>query len=85
MNLVLILATPFNTSVYSCSDPEECARESIPIEKFQEHVTRLHADGELGFSQEYEVGGMVTMVTVVTVLGTIIHVHTDETSLVRWA
>ena len=29
-------------------------REAVPVEEFAKHVAQLHADGDIGFSREYE-------------------------------
>jgi receptor-type tyrosine-protein phosphatase gamma len=29
-------------------------REAVPVEEFTKHVAQLHADGDIGFSKEYE-------------------------------
>lgn len=35
-------------------DGEDAVSDSIPVYVFPSHVTQLHADGDIGFSKEYE-------------------------------
>ena len=44
-------------SLINWEDPVEVAgevRSAVPVNEFSKHVAELHADGDIGFSKEYE-------------------------------
>ncbi len=42
--------------VGSCVDPLDDESTAVGVDQFAKHVANLHADTDLAFSQEYEVG-----------------------------
>ena len=42
-------------SLVCCCCADETEHEAVPVKHWSKHVTQLHSDGDLGFSQEYEV------------------------------
>ena len=55
--LIIMSLLDLNSSNHNVLFPDETCvvREDVPIAKWREHVMRNHADGDLLFSQDYDV------------------------------